>query len=86
MKLDNNSENRVNDNELAVISMFAADVTIVNSMRMQYLELYGPLEVIVVELLKLNNSDFKISTIFCNQGINPTQRYALEVEVNKREI
>ena len=47
-----NDENRVKDNEMATTSVSVADVTLVNSMRMQNLELYELLGVVATAILR----------------------------------
>ena len=52
MELGMNDDNRVKDNEMATISVSVADVTLVNSMRMQNTELYELLGVVATAILK----------------------------------
>ena len=91
MELGLSDDNRVKDNEMATTSVSVADVTLVNSMRMQNSELYELLGVVATAILKYQKQDkdkknaFRVSTIFCNQGIEPSQRSALEVGIRRRE-
>lgn len=52
MELGMNEDNRVKDNEMATTSVSVADVTLVNSMRMQNTELYELLGVVATAILK----------------------------------
>jgi hypothetical protein len=52
MELGMNDDNRVKDNEMATTSVSVADVTLVNSMRMQNTELYELLGVVATAILK----------------------------------
>jgi len=52
MELGINDDNRVKDNEMATTSVSVADVTLVNSMRMQNTELYELLGVVATAILK----------------------------------
>jgi hypothetical protein len=90
-ELGMNEDNRIKDNEMATTSVSVADVTLVNSMRMQNTELYELLGVVATAILNYQKQDinkkdsFKVSTIFCNQGIEPSKRSALEFGIRIRE-
>ena len=53
--------------------------------------MYKTLGVVATAILKYQKDDknkkdsFKVSTIFCNQGIEPDKRSALELEIRMRE-
>lgn len=52
MELGMSNDNRVKDNEMATTSVSVADVTLINSMRLQNVELYELLGIVTNAILK----------------------------------
>jgi GTPase Era involved in 16S rRNA processing len=57
MELGMSNDNRVKDNEMATTSVSVADVTLINSMRMQNTELYELLGIVSTAILKFQQKD-----------------------------
>lgn len=72
MELGMSNDNRIKDNEMATTSVSVADITLINSMRMQNTELYELLGIVTNAILKFQQKDtnkkncFKVSGIFVN--------------------
>lgn len=57
MELGMSNDNRVKDNEMATTSVSVADITMINSMRMQNTELFELLGIVTSAILKFQQKD-----------------------------